>query len=89
MKTFVISECRLGNRWVKEFANTFNNHKEALNWSKSQVMEWLDAFHSTYTKGSEQYKSNSWSVYRKDILYYRYVIKTSLAKDEKELKESH
>ena len=87
MSVVVISECRLGLGWVKEFANTFDTRKEALAWMRKQVVEWLDAFHHTPTACGERFKSDTWAVYRKEQLYYRYVLKAKLTKDEKDLQE--
>jgi len=84
---FVISECWLHDHWVKEFANQFDTRKLAMKWADNEVKDWLNTFNHFFRSNCyDTYKSNTFTVYRENSLWYRYVIKNNLAKDELELK---
>ena len=84
---FVISECWLHDHWVKEFANQFDNRKLAMDYANKEVRDWLKVFGDNFVPDCyDIFKSYTFTVYRKKLLWYRYVLKSKLTKDELELK---
>ena len=83
---YVILQCWLHDHWVKEFCNEFDNRKLAMEWADNEVKEWLKVFANSFTPNCyDNFKSDLFVVYHNGLLWYRYVLKSVLSKDELEL----